>query len=517
MAMRGNSSRFCRCRSADYDCDAMSRGLGVFMLLAGLGLGCAHAATPTGGAWKEARSRHFVIQSDLDDHELEDFTLEFERSYVAIRSCIVPNGDDPPGVSRVLLLGNWEEYASIRHGSSAHFTIRRSPIETIPMIVLPARKRERMLEVFQHELVHRFIRHYFPPAPRWFHEGLAQFLSTATLEDDGVVVGREPARYQWDATRWMAYGMPLPDIGPKPKELVEMNSAIFMQEASRAYPGSWAFVHTLMLGEPEYRQTLGAYLGELRSATKPEPEVFARHFDQALLARIDESYEKLMVTQNLPTQVFPVTGAASTELAIRPMSSAEAFVMWGLQRLRTPDGRNQAILDAERAIAAEPRSPEGYLFRAMIRLEVGGVPDAVKDLRHALELRPGDVRLERALGMVLLKKKDAPDEVQTLAEKVRPRATTAGDFHFLALYELSKKREAQALDLALRATKQDEGCADCFETAALAASRTGDIERAVRLQEIAVNVASEFDDEMPKMLSKLERYRSKLAQRPGMP
>src|SRR5262245_26403853 len=102
-------------------CDVMKHGSRVWgLVVVALALGCTRAATPMGGEWKEARTRHFVIQTDLEDHDIEDFALEFERSYVAIRSCIVPNGDDPPGASRVLLLGNWEEYASIRHGSLAH-------------------------------------------------------------------------------------------------------------------------------------------------------------------------------------------------------------------------------------------------------------------------------------------------------------------------------------------------------------------------------------------------------------
>jgi hypothetical protein len=358
--------------------------------------------------------------------------------------------------------------------------------------------------------VHRFIRHYFPTAPRWLHEGLAQVLSTATIEDDGVVVGREISRMHWDGARWTVWGMALPDLAPDLADLTKMNSAIFAQESVHAYPGSWAFVHTLMLGEPEYADVFGAYLGDLRTGTLEESRAFARRFDAALLARIDETYRQRMVTENLPTQVYPVSGEAGDSVTMRSMPKAEAFALWGGLRMDTPDGRIQAIRDAEHAIASDPRSPEGYLLRASLRMRVGGPLDALKDIRKALEFEPADQRLLRALGILLLAKGDAAEELDGVAIKVDAGAASADDFHFLARYELSKGRTAKGLELALLASREDEGCGACFETAAMAALKMGDVERAVRLQETAVRVVSEFNDEMPRMEARLATYRQKL-------
>lgn len=469
-----------------------------------------------GGDWTEARSAHFVVKSDLEERELRDFTLEFEQSYRALHSCMYPDASGPPGLSHVVMLDRWEEYESIRpEGSAAFYTTMRSPFETKPMIVLPARKHDRMLEVFQHELVHRFVRHYFPAAPRWLHEGLAQVLSSVAIEDDGVVIGREISRLHWDGARWTVWGMSLPDLAPDLADLSSMNSAIFMQEAVHSYPGSWAFVHTLLLGEPEYGAAFAAYLGDLRVGVHDESQAFARHFEPSLLARIDKDYRKRMATENLPTQVYPLVGSAVTEASTRPLSSAEAFTLWGGLRMDTADGRVQAIRDAENAIAAEPRSPEGYVLRATIRLRVGGVPDALKDIKKALSFRPDDQRLLRALGTILLVKGDAPAELDAVSARVRARATSADDFNFLARYELSKKRPSESLALARRAVREDSGCGRCLETAAFAAFKTGDVEQAVRFQSLAVSVVSEFDDDMPRMETTLDRYRAALARSHG--
>ena len=491
-------------------CVVTTRGLLWFACIL-VGSGCAHGATPLGGDWMEARSEHFVVKSNLEERELRDYTLEFEESYRTLRSCMYPGEDEPPGVSHVVLIGNFSEYESIRpQGSAGYYTTRRSTFESTPLIVIPARARARMLEVFQHELVHRFIRHYFPTAPRWLHEGLAQVLSTATIEDDGVVVGREISRMHWDGARWTVWGMALPDLAPDLTDLTKMNSAIFTQESVHAYPGSWAFVHTLMLGEPEYTSVFSAYLGDLRTGTLEESEAFTRRFDAPLLARIDKAYRQRLVTENLPTQVYPLGAGEGGSVAMRSMPKAEGFALWGGLRMDTADGRIQAIRDAEQAIASEPRSPEGYLLRASLRMRVGGPPDALKDIRKALEFAPVDQRLLRALGILLLAKGDAAEELDSVAIKVHAGAASADDFHFLARYELSKGRTAKGLEFAMLASREDDGCGACLETAAVAALKMGDLERAVRFQETAVRVVSEFNDELPRMEATLATYRKKL-------
>jgi tetratricopeptide (TPR) repeat protein len=316
----------------------------------------------------------------------------------------------------------------------------------------------------------------------------------------------------WDGRSWTVWGNALPDVGPDLAELTSMNAAIFRQESPRSYPGSWTLVHTLVLGEPEYAKAFGAYLGELRQGAIDEPEAFAHHFDAALLARIDKTYRQRMVTENLPTQVYPLTSTLVTTIATRPMPHAEAFGLLGRLRMNTPDGRNQAIRDAEQAIASDPRSPEGYLLRATIRMRAGNTKDALVDVRKALALRPDETRLLRALGALLIKTRDAVEELDRVAKMVRAQAASPDDFNFLARYELSKKRPEPALELAKRAAREDAGCQACLETAATAALELGDVERAVRFQETAVRVTSEFDDEVPRMEATLAGYRKRLAQ-----
>jgi tetratricopeptide (TPR) repeat protein len=497
-------------------CDAMRLGSRVWWI-ALFSLGCVQAPTPFGGAWKEARSRHFVVQSDLDERELTEYAIEFEASYSAIRSCLYSNGSDLSGESRVVLFRDWSEYALVQHeNSDGHFLIVRNQLETSSTIVLPARAHDRMFEVFQHELTHRFVHHYFPAAPPWLDEGLAGVFSTLSVEDDGVVVGRPLGYLDSDGAGLTIWGRPLSEVAPPAGDLFAMDYGTFLGEAL-AYSGSWALVHTLLLGEPAHRKTFEAYLSELRAGAVSERQAFARHFDAGALPEVERAYRARLGVRDVPMFTFPKSAESSTEVAIRPLGEAEAFALWGRLRPRTTDGLIEARRDADKAIAAEPKSPEGYLLRAAVNFKDEKLDEAIADARRALALSPDDPRLLRTLGALLLEKKEKTEELERVAKKLLGLARSADDFAFLARIELSKKNPTRGLELALEGMKRDPTHVTCLEIAARAAFRMGDAEQAVRLQEKALHFVSERDSDVRGMLRKLAKYRKQLAQTPRVP
>jgi hypothetical protein len=481
-------------------------------------VGCVQAAAPVGGDWREARSHHFLVQSDLDERDLTEFILEFEESYAALRSCIYPGGHDLQGVSRVVLFEGWNEYVLIRpEGASGHFAIVRNALETRSTIVLPARAHDRMFQVFRHELVHRFVHHYFPAAPPWVDEGLAEVLSTTGVEDDGIVVGRPPSHYEQDASGWTIWGRPLVEMAPAARDLVAMDFGTFHGDEARTYLGAWALVHTLLLGEHTHRQAFEGYLSELHTGAVSESLAFARHLDAGGLDGIEQSYRERLVARDMPTVAFPKSIQPSTGVAIRALPVAEAFAVWGRLRPRTPEGRLEALRDADKAIAADPKSPEGYLLRAAVRFQDEKLPEAIADARRALALGPDEARLLRTLGALLLEKGGAHAELDGIAKRLLALAESPDDFAFLARYELSKKNPARGLTLAMEGVRRDRTHVTCLEIAAYAAFSMGDAEKAVHFQEKAVHFVSERDYEVRGMLAKLAKYRKRLAQTPRMP
>jgi tetratricopeptide (TPR) repeat protein len=454
-------------------------------------------------SWREVRSQHFVLHTDVPLSHAEDIVRDFERAYAVVRSCVRPGGTDPPGISEVVAFGDESDYRKIALAQdAAYFAYGSNLIESKRRIVFPVYSKTLTVsrqEIFQHELTHRFVAHYMPNVPLWFNEGMAEFLSTARLDDQSVIMGEPPMEHWLSGSGWMVDRQPLLRVAPDPAGLRSTRSE---RLNGSGYIGAWMMVHVMVLGEPRHRQALEGYLHDLRSGRLSEAEVLATHFDQKMLSEVDAAYMAFQTRTSTQTQAIALDAPPTLGLVSRSVPDAEALAIRG--RLWRRDARMLALQDANRAISVDAKSPEGYLLRANLLLDAGNRPAAARDLRTALRLAPEDQRVRRGLGAVLLFVDGPTTEVKELVEWVRQRATTAPDFRLLASWELKTKHPDRALEFAKRGVSLDISCVSCYELAAEASFRSSDREAAVRWQRQAVNVAA--DHTHPTMLERLARY-----------
>lgn len=385
----------------------------------------------------------------------------------------------------------------------AYFVRDDTLLATSKLLVFSLEDDRRTREVFQHELTHRFMAHYFPAAPRWLNEGMATFLEATELDGDEVVVGAAPFPYEFDGFQWKSFKSPFADIVPSITEL----RATRGQLQSREYAGSWALVHLLMLGRPEHRAAFARYLDALRTAEVSEEEAFNASFDAPLRAELDGAYHAFPTLRTaLPTQSVRLTKRTDDDFAARPLTLAERYALWGGLRSTNSLQAPLALGDAESAIRADPTAPHGYALRGRLRLAANDLPGAIADYRAASARERQDHEHLRALAFLQLKQDGASEEVGALVARLEPLADVALDFELLALYQRKKRAPERALSLAIRATRADPGCFQCYQTASLLAAELGDQRRALSLQRIAVNVAAEAVSEpMPGRLARLEK------------
>ncbi|MFZ5443062.1 MAG: DUF1570 domain-containing protein [Myxococcota bacterium] len=164
--------------------------------------------------------------------------------------------------------------------------------------------------VVNHELAHAILRRYFPVQPRWFAEGMAEFLETFRWLDATHVRLGDPnlASYRaYRAIRSLSVG----DL-----DRWEQMSTQRDLEVAGHYGLSWAFVHYLRNREP---QSLGRYMSAL--AEQPA-QAWARTF----AGREDEldkaifQYMKVGSYQQFTLEVPP---APAREASLRPATAAE--------------------------------------------------------------------------------------------------------------------------------------------------------------------------------------------------
>jgi tetratricopeptide (TPR) repeat protein len=467
--------------------------------------------------WIEVRSQHFVLKTDAGATRAEELVQDLERSYAAVRTCVNPGGaSEPPGVTHAVAFDDVEDYRKVaRPGAGAFFARRRTLLEATATIVFPAnsaigaRSRE---EILQHELTHRFVATYMPKVPLWLNEGLAEFVSTARVDGDNVVMGEPPSVHWLSPSGWMVDRQPLVRIAPDP---ASVRSAVSGRLWSRGYLGAWMLVHVMVLGESRHRAALEGYLRDLRSGSASAETLSERWFDDETLAEIDAAYLAFQTRTSTMTQAVALSAPPTLEVvARRSVPPAEMLAVHGRLWATDPLG-TRSLEDANRAISIDPRSPEGYLLRANVLSASPDRRSAINDLRTALKLAPEDPRLVRGLGIALLWSEGPTTEVKGLVERVRLRSTSAQDFAFLSSWELFSKHPERALELAKRAIALDAYCLHCRELAADAAFRLRNYQEAIRWQRQAVNIAAE--NASSKSIERLSRFEKAAASPPPLP
>jgi hypothetical protein len=138
-----------------------------------------------GGTWREVRTRHFTLQTDLDAQTAHTEALKLETLRTTLRWYLgLVDSDDQ---IRVVMI----EQARALHeftwaigfvGQSIH------PDELLVVTSYAPDARRGSATVSAHELTHRYGAEAFPMGlPRWVDEGLATYLETVLILDQGKV------------------------------------------------------------------------------------------------------------------------------------------------------------------------------------------------------------------------------------------------------------------------------------------------------------------------------------------
>src|SRR5262249_6970771 len=158
--------------------------------------------------WIQITTPHFVVYTDLDARSATDAGRELETIRDAVVAAAGVNFEVPDlAPTRVFILDDEAEFerafgerrtVSFVPGPRAAFYLGGAPAKW------PVRTgRLRSSSALQHPMAHLLAAAVFPSAPRWFDEGLALFLETVAISDDGrsLLVGRRNvgALEQYDA------------------------------------------------------------------------------------------------------------------------------------------------------------------------------------------------------------------------------------------------------------------------------------------------------------------------------
>ncbi|UYY60150.1 hypothetical protein [Sphingomonas sp. S2-65] len=348
--------------------------------------------------WYEASTDHFVVYSEQSPAKLQQFAARLERFDSAMR-WLRNLKDEPIGkANRVTVYvvddtGDVEKLA-FRNAAGFYHPRAGGSLAVVPRNAGAGETDLSAQAILLHEYAHHLMWTFSPNAvyPAWYIEGYAETLATVKFYDDGAVdLGRPP--------QYRAAGLMSGNALPIEKLLVADTLKLNDQQRDGLYGRGWLLSHYLLLSGQRKGQ-LDGYLKDL-NAGKPTLEA-AKAFGD--LRKLDRELEKY---KGGTFKVFKLAGSVikTGPIEVRKLTPGEAATMdirirskVGVNRKTAPgvyerakraaapypddpgaqlvlaetayDARDYAAAEAaaERALKANPKAVDGYVYRAMARM-----------------------------------------------------------------------------------------------------------------------------------------------------
>lgn len=217
--------------------------------------------------WLRVQTANFTLYGNAGEGKIREVGLTLERLRAVLLLLTQKLSANAPVPTTVYVFKNdasLKPYKPLYQGKPANVGGFFLPTEVGNVIALTAAWNSDPRPLIYHEYLHFFLQNNFPPVPRWYDEGLAEFYSTFQANDSEARIGLTV-----DAHIGLLREVPLMPMEKlfavtydSPEYNEELKQGIF-------YAQSWAFVHYLMRGAPERKPQLVRFLQALNAGTPP--------------------------------------------------------------------------------------------------------------------------------------------------------------------------------------------------------------------------------------------------------
>jgi len=346
------------------------------------------ADPPPNTGWRRVTSAHVFLSTDLSAADAIRAVEAVERTRAALVTAAFPGVQMQPAPLEVVVFANREAFE--RHfGRRVAGTF--TPTGDLPLAVLfgrpdtwdqgdspsPAQKSS----VLKHEMLHYLAAYVFRRQPRWFGEGLAQFLESMEVSDDGrvtigavnlVALRKYQAFHTFNARALEKYGtyraVDVADaFGWKGGDLTEFEGTIH-----GLYGVSWLLVHWLF---NTHRGEFARFETLLAEGIDPD-RAWKSAFGPTLLINIDEQLEQYSRQGKYGLFVFTLVEAdkhpAITERTMQPAEVHTLLAQVALAGARAAPDAKPHLADARAELRAAVEADPGDLNA--LRLQMSLVP-----------------------------------------------------------------------------------------------------------------------------------------------
>lgn len=340
------------------------RLLPILLVFVTLTASAAVPLPPEKDKWLNITAGEFHIYSNSGERETKEIATNLLRMREAIGK-VTQLSVQSPLPTYVFIFRNERSFAPYR---DALFGRRNAMVSggflssrVANFVVLNGDANVGIDRVVYHELTHYFVRNTSAGLPLWLDEGLAEYYSTFTANDEKVSIGRPIHEH----VNWLREH---PVIPLAKHFAVDVRSPEYSEGSRQGafYAQSWALLHYFLVGSEERRQQLVQFLA-LRRAGKTNDDAFREAFrtDYATLEQELRSYVR---KPSMGYRSFRLEELAVPALpALRPVARDE--LLYALGSLYAWNAGTQA--DGEmllhETIRINPRHAEAHAILGYLR------------------------------------------------------------------------------------------------------------------------------------------------------
>jgi tetratricopeptide (TPR) repeat protein len=406
------------------------RFIAILLLLALLG-GCTYFICPAkgGATWRELKSDHFVLQTDVDQSEARHILEQLEQMRAALVQIIIGKAEAETGRLKVIVIAERSRFTEFMPSKEFAGLFRNTQLGD-EVIILRSDNSPAQRRTIAHELTHSLSLHLIGRQPLWLAEGLAGYFETIGDADaKNTLTAGQVQPYYWNLIR---------------EEPSSTDKLLHWQQArdgdANLYAASWLLVHYLIDTRPrEFRnyQNRLAMGEEHRAAWNGAFPQWSLD-KQGALEKLDAALDSYRLLADFKTRALTVqTAAPATE---RILDSAEVHTIrldwkmdWTPQTLENEFREVQfedphhvgamlalakkepqrALELAKLTVAAHPDEPRAWQFLGLAMSDKDLADRQEAAFRKALELDPGRTAYVLNLATALVER-NRPDQAAPL-------------------------------------------------------------------------------------------------------
>jgi tetratricopeptide (TPR) repeat protein len=338
-------------------------------------------------AWTSVRSKNFYLIGNASEKEIKQVATRLEQFRDVFRQLFPGANFDSPVPTTVIVFKNdsaYKPFKPVVDGKTTDVAGYFQPGEDVNYITLtpPRSGAEDPYRTIYHEYVHLLVANTLGAGamPPWFNEGLAEYYSTFSVDDDRKVrLGDLIAHHILLLRRTRM---------PPLKTLFELDNYSLHRNRSDArsifYAQAWALVHYLIQGKGGSRLPQMNKFLNLTAAGRPVEQAFTEAF-QIELAAMEKELKDYINNDNFRMSVatFKNKLVLDTELQVAPLTEAEADAYLGDLLLHT-HRLDDAAARLQRALDANPKLAFAHASLGMTRMRQRRFDDAKRHLREAV-------------------------------------------------------------------------------------------------------------------------------------